>query len=80
MSDRGGVRRPERLALGAANGRPKASITSAANPFGTLIATLARPAVASGWMSLPGLSGSTMVSAPGQKASASFSASGLNTA
>jgi hypothetical protein len=62
---------PEVLALGAASGCPNARISSPANPFGTRMPTVSRPAVASAWMPLSVFSGTTIVSGPGQKASAS---------
>ena len=74
------VMRPEELALGAASGRPKRAMSPAPKPCGMRSAIVSRPAVTSGWMPAPPASGSTRVSGPGQKASASFSDSGSKTA
>ena len=73
------VMRPDELALGAASGRPKRAMSSAPKPCGMRSAIVSRPAVTSGWMPERLASGSTSVSGPGQKASASFSDSGSKT-
>ena len=66
------VMRPDVLALGAASGLPNAAIRSCAKPPGMRNATVSNPAETSGWIGEPALSGSTSVSGPGQKASASL--------
>ena len=71
---------PDELALGAASGRPSAAISSAPKPMGMRSAIVLKPAVTSGWIAAPSRSGSTRVSGPGQKASASFCDSGSNSA
>ena len=63
---------PDELALGAASGRPSRAISAAPNPSGMRSAIVSSPAVTSGWMPEPFARGSTSVSGPGQKASASF--------
>src|SRR3989304_3787564 len=76
-----GLTVPEGLALGAASGRltsPRRA--SATSWFGTRSATVSSPAQARSDTALPGLFGRTRVSAPGQKARASFRARPSNTA
>ena len=62
---------PDVFADGAASGAPKAAISFREKPAGIRRPTVERPAVASGWTGLPGASGSTRVSGPGQNRSAS---------
>ena len=70
-----GLTRPERLADGAASGRPAAAITaSATGCAGTRSATLCKPARAAAQTVALGASGTTRVRGPGQKASASRTA------
>ena len=71
---------PDGLALGAAIGRPKRAMMSAAMPRGMRSAIVSRPAVTSGLIAASDLRGSTSVSGPGQKARASAWESSSNTA
>ena len=71
--------RPDELALGAASGRPVAAMSFAAKPTGMRRPTVSSPAVTSGLTAAPSRSGTTRVSGPGQKASASFRDRGSRT-
>ena len=76
-----GLTRPDGLALGATTGRPTASSSRLATGWaGTRSAMVSRPAQARSETGQSGRRFSTMVSGPGQKAAASFSASGVNNA
>jgi len=76
-----GLGRPERLAEGAATGRPKAASTAWASGWsGARTATVSSPARARSHTAAVSVIGATSVSGPGQNASASLTARGPSAA
>jgi hypothetical protein len=74
-----GLMRPDRVAEGAASGRPIAAISVLATGWdGTLSAMLSKPARARSETPESGRKGTMSVMGPGQNASASRRASALN--